>query len=56
MVEEKTFAEDATALAKPSFLWDHVETTNGLAAVRVNWRPNFEGEGRPGSHFFVQYK
>jgi hypothetical protein len=55
-VEETTFDGNATILSKPKFTWDHWSSTNSLAAVKVIWLPEFEGEGRPGSHFYVQYK
>ena len=38
----------------PLFGWDRLPSDNGLANIKVTWFPNLEG--RPGSHFFVQYK
>ena len=51
-------AEAIGAVAKPQFHWTHEQTDRGGAAstIRVYWRPNVEGEGWPGSHFYVQYR
>lgn len=43
-------------LEQPKFIWRSVETENGKAAIRVKWVPNLHGSGRPGAHFFVQYR
>jgi len=52
--EGRTYKETATLIARPKFTWHQ---NRRPAFVRVKWEPNFEGgRGRPGSHFFVQYR
>ncbi|CAG7826051.1 unnamed protein product [Allacma fusca] len=55
-IEERTYDTVAATLAKPRFSWSQQRTENGISTIRVNWKPNLEGQGRPGSHFYVQYK
>lgn len=45
-----------TPLEQPKFRWSHEATENGQAAIRIRWVPNVHGTGRPGSHFYVQYR
>jgi len=45
-----------TPLDQPRFRWTLEPRDNGRAAVKVIWVPSLTGNGRPGSHFYVQYK
>lgn len=53
-IERMTRSSGATPPGKPSFIWQHVTTKKGEAAIKVTWIPNTESN--PGSHFFVKYK
>ena len=41
---------------RPSLVWSHVPNEDGTEGnnIKVTWLPNTQG--RPGSHFFVQYR
>ncbi|XP_063870133.1 neuroglian-like isoform X1 [Scylla paramamosain] len=53
-IERMTRSTGATPPGKPGFIWQHVTTKKGEAAIKVTWIPNTESN--PGSHFFVKYK
>ncbi|XP_076060460.1 neuroglian isoform X2 [Oratosquilla oratoria] len=53
-IERVTRKTGPTPPGRPSFVWQHVSTHNGMQAIKVTWIP--DTENNPGSHFFVEYK
>jgi neuronal cell adhesion molecule len=53
-IERKTSKGLAAKPDPPKFGWERLDSNNGLASIQLNWQPNLEG--KPGSHFFGQYR
>ncbi|KAK2722733.1 hypothetical protein QYM36_003051, partial [Artemia franciscana] len=52
--QRTTQSQQFVAPDKPKFTWYQVNSDSGFPAVKLVWHPNVDG--RPGSHFYAQYR
>ena len=54
-IEKATRGEEEIIPDPPHFSWAPKEDNEGNTFIRITWLPSFSS-GKPGSHFFVQYR